>query len=132
MYKRQYPQSTRWLTFQGDVNIGDNVLQQEFWYDMDNPTAAYQLTFDPTTKQRGVMFLAPDFPDANGNATYILMTVTADQQIEVFQQTGTNANGSPIMTLVNTIYSPDPSEPYMFDPKAFVNCTPQCLSLIHI
>jgi hypothetical protein len=126
-----YPQSTRWLTFQGDVNIGDNVLQQEFWYDMDNPTAAYQLTFDPTTKQRGVMFLAPDFPDpVTGNATYILMTVAADMQIEVFQQMGTNANGSPIMTLVNTIYSPDPAEPYMFDPKAFVNCTPQCVTYV--
>jgi hypothetical protein len=126
-----YPQSTRWLTFQGDVTIGDNVLQQEFWYDLDNPTVpAQQLTYDPTTKQRGVMFLAPDFPDANGNATYILMTVAADQQIEVFQQTGTNANGAPIMTLVNTIYSPDPSEPYMFDPKAFINCTPQCVTYV--
>jgi hypothetical protein len=125
-----YPQSTRWLTFQGDVTIGDNVLQQEFWYDMDNPIAAYPLTFDPTTKQRGVMFKAPDFPDANGNATYILMTVAADMQIEVFQQTGTNSNGSPIMTLVNTIYSPDPAEPYMFDPKAFINCTPKCVTYV--
>jgi hypothetical protein len=125
-----YPQSTRWLTFQGDVTIGDNVLQQEFWYDMDNPVNAYQLTFDATTKQRGVMFKAPDFPDANGNAQYILMTVAADMQIEVFLQTGTNSNGSPIMTLVNTIYSPDPAEPYMFDPKAFVNCTPKCVTYV--
>jgi hypothetical protein len=124
-----YPQSTRWLTFQGDVTIGDNVLQQEFWYDMDTQVWQ-QLTFDPTTKQRGVMFKAPDFPDANGNAQYILMTVAADQQIEVFLQTGTNSNGSPIMTLVNTIYSPDPGEPYMFDPKAFVNCTPQCVTYV--
>jgi hypothetical protein len=124
-----YPQSSRWLTFQGDVTIGDNVLQQEFWYDMD--TGVYQqLTFDPTTKQRGVMFKAPDFPDANGNATYILMTVAADMQLEIFQQTGTNSNGSPIMTLVNTIYSPDPSEPYMFDPKAFINCTPKCVTYV--
>ena len=77
------------------------------------------------------MFLAPDFPDpVTGNATYILMTVAADMQIEVFQQMGTNANGSPIMTLVNTIYSPDPAEPYMFDPKAFVNCTPQCVTYV--
>jgi hypothetical protein len=126
-----YPQSTRWLTFQGDVPIGENLLQQEFWYDMDTPTVlAQQLTFDPTTKQRGVMFLAPDFPDANGNATYILMTVAADMQIEVFHQTGTNANGSPIMTLVNTIYSPDPGEQYMFDPKAFINCTPKCVTYV--
>jgi hypothetical protein len=124
-----YPQSTRWLTFQGDVPIGVNLLQQEFWYDMD--THAYdQLTFDPTTKQRGVMFLAPDFPDANGNATYILMTVAADMQIEVFHQTGTNSDGSPIMTLVNTIFSPDPLEPYMFDPKAFINCTPKCVTYV--
>jgi hypothetical protein len=124
-----YPQSTRWLTFQGDVTIGDNVLQQEFWYDMD--TGVYQqLTFDPTTKQRGVMFKAPDFPDANGNAQYVLMTVAADMKIEVFLQTGTNSNGSPIMTLVNTIYSPDPDEQYMFDPKAFINCTPQCVTYV--
>ncbi len=124
-----YPQSTRWLTFQGDVTIGANVLQQEFWYDMD--TGVYQqITFDPTTKQRGVMFKAPDFPDPNGNATYILMTVAADMQLEIFQQTGTNSNGSPIMTLVNTIYSPDPGEPYMFDPKAFINCTPQCVTYV--
>jgi hypothetical protein len=124
-----YPQSTRWLTFQGDVSIGANLLQQEFWYDMD--TLVYrQLTSDPTTKQRGVMFLAPDFPDSNGNATYILMTVAADMQIEVFHQTGTNSDGSPIMTLVNTIFSPDPLEPYMFDPKAFVNCTPKCVTYV--
>jgi hypothetical protein len=124
-----YPQSTRWLTFQGDVTIGENILQQVFWYDMDTGFSK-QLTFDPTTKQRAVMFQAPDFPDANGNATYILMTVAADMQIEVFQQTGTNSNGSPIMTLVNTIYSPDPGEPYMFDPKAFINCTPKCVTYV--
>ncbi len=124
-----YPQSTRWLTFQGDVIIGANILQQVFWYDMDTGFHQ-QLTFDPTTKQRAVMFQAPDFPDANGNATFILMTVAADMQIEVFQQTGTNSNGSPIMTLVNTIYSPDLGEPYMFDPKAFINCTPQCVTYV--
>jgi len=76
------------------------------------------------------MFKAPDFPDANGNAQYILMTVAADQQIEVFLQTGTNSNGSPIMTLVNTIYSPDPGESFMFDPKAFVHCTPKCVTYV--
>jgi hypothetical protein len=124
-----YPQSTRWVTFQGDVTIGNNVLQQVFWYDMD--TGVYQqLTFDPTTKQRAVMFKAPDFPDANGNAQYVLMTVAADAQLEIFEQTGTNANGSPIMTLVNTIYSPDPGEPYMFDPKAFIHCTPKCVTYV--
>jgi hypothetical protein len=126
-----YPQSTRWLIFEGDVTIGDNVLQQVFWYDMDNPTqGAQRLTFDPTTKQRAIMFKAPDFPDTNGNAQYVLMTVAADQQIEVFLQTGTNSNGSPIMTLVNTIFSPDPGESFMFDPKAFVNCTPKCVSYV--
>ncbi len=124
-----YPQSTRWLTFQGDVTIGENIVQQVFWYDMDTGVSQ-QLTFDPTTKQRAVMFQAPDFPDANGNAQYVLMTVAADMQLEIFLQTGTNANGSPIMTLVNTIYSPDPGEPYMFDPKAFINCTPQCVTYV--
>ena len=92
-----YPQSTRWLIFEGDVTIGDNVLQQVFWYDMDNPTqGAQRLTFDPTTKQRAIMFKAPDFPDTTGNAQYVLMTVAADQQIEVFLQTGTTKDGQQI------------------------------------
>jgi hypothetical protein len=125
-------EGTRWLTFQGDVTIGTNTLQQVFWYDMDTQ-AVQQLTFDPTTKQRAVLFKAPDFPDSSGNAQYVLMTLAADMEIQIYVQNGNYPNGAPLMQLVNTIYSPDPVEPYMFDPKAFINCTaahPQCQTYV--
>ena len=53
---------THWLTFQGNVTIGTNTLQQVFWYDTDTQVVQ-QLTFDPTTKQRALMFKAPEFQD---------------------------------------------------------------------
>jgi hypothetical protein len=125
-------EGTRWLTFQGDVTIGTNTLQQVFWYDMDTQ-AVQQLTFDPTTKQRAVLFKAPDFPNASGNAQYVLMTLAADMEIQIYLQNGSYPNGAPLMQLVNTIYSPDPVEPYMFDPKAFIHCSavhPQCATYV--
>ena len=126
-------EGTRWLTFQGDVTIGTNTLQQVFWYDMDTQ-AVQQLTFDPTTKQRAVLFKAPDFPDpVTGNAQYALMTLAADREIQIYVQNGSYPNGAPLMQLVNTIYSPDPAEPYMFDPKAFIHCSvahPQCQTYV--
>jgi hypothetical protein len=125
-------EGTRWLTFQGDVTIGTNTLQQVFWYDMDT-MAVQQLTFDPTTKQRAVLFKAPDFPDAFGNAQYVLMTLAADMEIQIYVQNGSYPNGAPMMQLKNTIYSPDPVEPYMFDPKAFIHCSvahPQCQTYV--
>jgi hypothetical protein len=125
-------EGTRWLTFQGDVTIGTNTLQQVFWYDMDTQQVQ-QLTFDPTTKQRAVLFKAPDFPDAAGNAQYTLMTLAADMEVQIYVQNGSYPNGAPMMQLVNTIYSPDPVEPNMFDPKVFVHCSvahPQCQSYV--
>jgi len=62
------------------------------------------------------MFLAPDFPDANGNATYILMTVTATSRSRS-PADGHQRERFADHDFVNTIYSPDPSEPYMFDPR---------------
>jgi hypothetical protein len=120
---------TTWLTFQGDVTIGDNILQQVFWYDTSTQ-AVQQLTFDLTTKQRAVMFRAPEF---GGN--FALMTLAADAEIQIYEQlnNATYPNGAPVMTLVNTIYSPDPVEPNMFDPKIFVHCTalvPTCASYV--
>ena len=110
---------TTWLTFQGDVTIGSNVLQQVFWYDRVTQTAQ-QLTFDPTTKQRAVMFRAPEF-----NGQFTLMTLAGDKEIQIYTQNGTYPNGAPLMQLINTIYSPDLYEPWMFDPKAFIHCTAQ-------
>jgi hypothetical protein len=96
--------------------------------------AVQQLTFDPTTKQRAVLFKAPDFPDpVTGNAQYALMTLAADREIQIYVQNGSYPNGAPLMQLVNTIYSPDPAEPYMFDPKAFIHCSvahPQCQTYV--
>jgi hypothetical protein len=117
---------THWLTFQGNVTIGTNSLQQVFWYDTDTQVVQ-QLTFDPTTKQRALMFKAPEFQDQ-----YVLMTLAADDQVQIYLQSGTNPNGSPIFDLINTIYSPDPSEPFMFDPKAFVHCNPNCQTYIAV
>jgi hypothetical protein len=74
------------------------------------------------------MFRAPEF-----NGAYTLMTLAADDKIEILEQSGTYPNGAPIMQLVNTIYSPDPAESFMFDPKVFIHCTaqyPTCKSYI--
>jgi hypothetical protein len=67
------------------------------------------------------MFQAPDF---GGN--YILVTVVNHTQINVYEQSGTNPNGSPIFTLVNTITSPEAEEPYLNSSEPFINCTPTC------
>lgn len=121
---------TTWLTFQGDVQIGTNTLQQVFWYDRSTGAQATQLTSDPTTKQRSLMFRAPEY-----GGQYVLITMAADDQIQVYLQTGTQANGAPSLTLVNTIYSPDPAEPWMFDPKIFIHCTaanPTCATYVAV
>ncbi len=122
---------TTWLTFQGDVTIGDNNLQQVFWYDRVTQTVQ-QLTFDPTTKQRGVMFRAPEFT-VNGVPQFTLMVLAGDDEIQIYTQNGTYPNGAPLMQLVNTIHSPDPVEPWMFDPKAFIHCSaayPTCRTFV--
>jgi hypothetical protein len=118
---------TTWLTFQGDVTIGSNTLQQVFWYDLTTQVVQ-QLTFDPTTKQRALMFRAPEF-----NGQYVLMALAADMEIQIYLQNGTSPNGAPVMQLINTIYSPDLTEPFMFDPKAFIHCSasyPTCQTYI--
>jgi hypothetical protein len=120
---------TTWLTYQGDVEVGGQTLQQVFWYDRVTKVNQ-QITFDPTTKQRALMFRAPEF-----NGQYVLMTLAGDDSVEIYLQTGTLSNGAPSLTLVKTIYSPDPTEPWMFDPKAFIHCTaqvPQCSTFIAI
>ncbi len=114
---------THWMTFQGNVTIGANTLQQVFWYDVDSQTVQ-QLTFDPTTKQRAVMFKAPEF--LGTPYPYAMVMLAADTQIQVYQQTGVGDNGAPVFALYNTIYSSDPVQPYMFDPKMFIHCNPAC------
>jgi hypothetical protein len=116
------------LTFQGNAiyTSGSGVqteLQQVYWYDTVSGVVQ-QLTTDPTGKQRATMFIAPDF-----NHTTILMAAadtSASGAIQVYEQTGTAANGSPQLTLVNTIVSPEAAEPFIFDPKAFIHCNPTC------
>ena len=114
---------THWLTFQGNVTIGTNTLQQVFWYDIDTQVVQ-QLTFDPSTKQRALMFKAPEF--LGQQYQYMLMTLAGDDRIQIYQQNGVGANGAPTFQLFNTIYSPDRAQPYMFDPKAFIHCNPTC------
>ena len=113
---------TRQLIFQGSAPPGPQgrVFQQVFWYDIDSQVVQ-QLTTEPSTKYGGFMFRAPDFGDA-----YILVTVVNHLSINVYRQTGTLANGAPSFTLVNTITSPDPDEPYINTSEPFINCTPTC------
>jgi hypothetical protein len=56
----------------------------------------------------------------------VLVAVSANDKIFVYIQTGTNTDGSPIFTQLNTILSPEAAEPYIFDPKPFIHCTPIC------
>lgn len=116
------------LTFQGDATYisgsgVQTVLQQVYWYDTATGVVQ-QLTFDPTGKQRATMFVAPDF-DHNMILMDAASTATTST-IQVYEQTGTAANGSPQLTLVNTIVSPEAAEPFIFDPKAFIHCNPTC------
>jgi len=117
---------THQVLFQGTVeykNSGVDV-QQVFWYDFDTKVVE-QLTSDPTAKNAGFMFQAPDF-----NNDYIFFTIASRTTVQVYEQTGTNPNGSPSFTQVNTITSPDPDEPYINSVEPFINCTPQCTTYI--
>jgi hypothetical protein len=62
----------------------------------------------------------------------MLVTLATATMVQVYSQTGVNADGSPIFTLYNTIHSPDPTQPYFFSPKMFVHCTPTCHSWLVI
>jgi hypothetical protein len=114
---------THWLTFQGNVTVGSNTLQQVFWYDADTQTVQ-QVTTDSTTKTRALMFKAPEL--LGQPYPYMMVMIASNNQLQVYQQSGVGGNGAPTFTLYNTIYSPDPTEPYMFEPKVFVHCTPTC------
>jgi hypothetical protein len=117
---------THQLVFTGSAppDASGIVYDQIFWYDADTGIVA-QLTDDPTNKGAAFMFMAPDFAD-----NYILFTVANQTSIQVFEQSGVNPDGSPMLTQVNTITSPDPAEPYMNSPEPFINCTPACTTYI--
>jgi len=118
---------THWLTFQGTVTIGSNTLQQVFLYNTDSQ-AVEQLTFDYTTKQRAEMFKAPEF--LGQQYPYMLTTLAADSQIQIYRQNGWSAGGAPTFELYNTIYSPDPTQTFIFNPKQFIHCSPDCHTYI--
>jgi hypothetical protein len=127
---------THQLTFQGNAppDSKGHVYQQVFWYDADTQ-AVQQLTTDPTGKQRAYMFQAPEFLNNPLNPNpgvipQVLVAVSKNELIFVYLQTGTNSNGSPILTRINTIASPETAEPFIFDPKSFINCTPICQTYV--
>jgi|SRR5580658_2169510 hypothetical protein len=98
--------------------------QQVFWYDIDT-NVVQQLTVDNNQHAEGFMFQAPEFND-----TYVLYTVTSNNEIDVYEQTGVASNGAPTFQLVNKITSNDLSEPYISETEPFINCTPQCQTYI--
>ena len=119
---------THQLLYQASVAVGTSgqTVQQVFWYDIDTG-ATEQLTTDPVNKYSGFMFRAPDFGD-----NYIFYTVAEHNRIEVFEEQGTNPDGSPIFALVNTIYSPLPDQQYLNTSEPFINCTPTCTTYAFI
>lgn len=119
---------THQLLYQASAPYGTTgqTVQQVFWYNIDTGVTE-QLTNDPVNKYAGFMFQAPDFND-----NYIFFTLANHQNINVYEQQGTNPDGSPIFQLVNTIFSPDPNETYMNSPEPFINCTPVCTTYIFV
>jgi len=116
---------THQFLYQADATFGQFTFQQVFWYNMDTQVVE-QLTTDATTKYAGFMFRAPDFGD-----NYIFFTLSNHTTLQVYEQTGTNGDGSPAFTLVNQITSPDPNEPYLNSPEPFINCTPTCTTYVY-
>lgn len=117
---------THQLLFQASAPFGTagQTVQQVFWYNWDTGVIE-QLTTDPVNKYAGFMFRAPDF-----GGHYIYFTLADHTAVEVFEQTGTNADGSPVFTLANTITSPDPNEIYINSAEPFINCTPTCTTYV--
>ena len=101
-----------------------NVYQQVFWYDIDSGVVQ-QLTADPSWHTEGFMFRAPEFYD-----NYVLITISNNLEIDVYEQSGSAANGAPVFQIANRIVSPDAAEPYIDGTEPFVNCTPTCRSYI--
>jgi hypothetical protein len=118
---------THQLLFQGNAppDAQGHIFQQVWWYNMDTQAPPTQLTTDASTKYAGFMFKAPDFGD-----NYIFFTLVNHTTIQVYEQTGTNPDGSPAFALVNSIMSPDSNEPYMNSPEPFINCTPTCTTYV--
>lgn len=118
---------TQQVTFQAQAPYGNSgqTVQQVFWYDYATG-ALDQITTDATSKYSAFMFKAPDFGD-----NYILFTLANHTIIQVFEQTGTNADGSPQFTQVNSIVSPDPNEIYLNTMEPFINCTPTCTTYVY-
>jgi hypothetical protein len=117
---------THQLVFVGDAPPDDsgNVYQQVFWYDIDTQVVQ-QLTFEPEGHAEAFMFQAPEFND-----TYVLVTISNNVAIEVYEQTGVGSNGAPTLQIANRITSPDPAETYIAGTEPFVNCAPTCQSYI--
>ena len=107
------------LTFEAAVSNGTQTMEQVFWYDRITQNVE-QLTFDAATKQGTQLFRAPDY---GGN--YLLITVAANNTLQIYEQLNgaTSPTGAPVMTLLANFNSPDPVEPYFFQPQAFIHCT---------
>jgi hypothetical protein len=117
---------THQMVFVGTAPPDDsgNVYQQVFWYNTDTQVEQ-QLTFDPNEHAEAFMFQAPEFGDA-----YVLVTISNDVEIDVYEQTGVDDSGAPTFQLVNQITSSDPAEPYIAGTEPFINCAPTCQSYI--
>jgi hypothetical protein len=117
---------THQLTFIGSAppDSSGNVYDQVFWYDADT-NVVQQLTTDSVGKAEGYMFAAPEFQD-----TLVFYTISNNVELDIYEQDGTAANGAPTVQLVNRIFSPDPTEPYISSTEPFINCTPTCQSYI--
>jgi hypothetical protein len=117
---------THQLVFIGSAppDASGNIYQQVFWYDSDT-NVVQQLTTDSVGKAEAYMFAAPEFQD-----TLVFYTISNNLEIDIYEQTGTAANGAPTVQLVNSIFSPDPTEPYIGSTEPFIDCTPTCQSYI--
>jgi hypothetical protein len=117
---------THQLVFIGAAppDASGNVYEQVFWFDTDTQVVQ-QLTFDANQHTEAFMFQAPEFGD-----TYAFYTITSYDEIDVYGQNGVGSNGAPTFQLVNSIRSPDPSEPYLTNTEPFINCTPTCQTYI--
>ena len=120
--ERWVPQ-THQLLFLG---FAGTIYQQVFWYDTDT-NVVEQLTTDPTQKDNAFMFRAPEFAD-----NYVFYTVSGLRQINVYEQTGSNGDGSPRFALINKIKSGDPTQPIISGSEPFINCTPTCRTYIFL
>jgi hypothetical protein len=95
-----------------------------FWYDSDT-NVVQRLTTDSVGKAEAYMFAAPEFQD-----TLVFCTISNNLEIDIYEQTGSAANGAPTVQLLTSIFSPDPTEPYIGSTEPFINCTPTCQSYI--